>query len=115
MLYPPRIKEIQLLREELHHGEPPSRRETPLSEHHSNSDSGETMLPMKGPSLRRGRAPQVEMFSNEDSNTMLDNWLPAMERAAEWNGWIKGELLTHLAGHLEGRDRQEWSLISESE
>ena len=59
---------------------------------------------------QRGRAPPVEMFSGEDSESMLDDWLPALVRAAEWNGWNKPELLIQLSGHLKGRARQEWSL-----
>ena len=64
---------------------------------------------------RRGRAPPVEMFSGEDSENTIDDWLPALMRAAEWNGWTKTELLLQLAGHLKGRARQEWSLLPESE
>ena len=66
-------------------------------------------------SHRRGRAPPVEMFSGEDSENTIDDWLPSLLRAAEWNGWTKIELLLQLAGHLKGRARQEWSLLSESE
>ena len=59
------------------------------------------------PTHRRGRAPPVEMFSGEDSENTPDDWLPALVRAAEWNGWTKPELLIQLAGHLNGRARQE--------
>ena len=45
----------------------------------------------------------------------LDDWLPALVQAAEWNKWTKDELLIQLAGHLKGRARQEWSLLSESD
>ena len=55
------------------------------------------------------------MFSGEDSENTLDDWLPALVRAADWNGWTKPELLIQLAGHLKGRARQEWSLLPETE
>ena len=69
-------KEIQL---ELPHSGTPSPRESP-SEHPSNSESGETLLPVKVKSsnLRRGRAPPVEMFSGEDSDNTLDNCFSGM-------------------------------------
>ena len=88
--------------------DPHSPRES-RAEQHSDSES---LSPAKGPSSRRGRAPPVEMYSGEDSDNVLDDWLPALERAAEWT---KSELLIQLAGHLKGRARQEWSLMSESE
>ena len=55
------------------------------------------------------------MFSEEDSENTLDDWLPALTRAADWNGWTKPELLIQLAGHLKSRARQEWNLLGESE
>ena len=67
------------------------------------------------PAHWRGRAPPVEMFSGEDSENTLDDWLPALVRAADWNGWTKPELLIQLAGHLKGRAHQEWSLLPETE
>ena len=57
----------------------------------------------------------MEIFSGEDSENTIDDWLPTLVRAAEWNGWMKTELLLQLAGHLKGRARQEWSLLTESE
>ena len=41
----------------------------------------------------------MEMFSGEDSENSLDDWLPALVRAAEWNKWTKDELLIHLLLH----------------
>ena len=55
------------------------------------------------------------MFSEEGSENTLDDWLPALTRAADWNGWTKPELLIQLAGHLKSRARQEWNLLGESE
>ncbi len=59
--------------------------------------------------LRRGRAPPVEMFSGEDVDNTLDDWIPSLTRAAKWNGWTADEQLLQLAGHLKGRARQEWA------
>ena len=61
---------------------------------------------------RRGRAPPVEMFSGEDSETTLEDWLPSLERAAEWNKCGK---LIQLAGHFTGRAGQKWNLMSEED
>jgi len=74
----------------------------------SDEESGETLT--RGSYQQRGRAPPVEMFSGEDMENNLDDWLPTLARAAKWNGWTKDELLIQLAGHLKGRARQEWSL-----
>ena len=46
----------------------------------------------------------------------LDDWLPALERAATWNEWSEEDrLLQQLAGYLTGRALQEWELISETD
>ena len=63
---------------------------------------------------RRGKAPPVELFTGEDPENCLDDWLPTPQRAARWNHWTPGELLIQLAGHLKGRARQEWYLLRES-
>ena len=34
---------------------------------------------------RRGKAPPVDSFSGEDAETTMDDWLPSLQRAAEWN------------------------------
>lgn len=52
------------------------------------------------------------MFSGEDTENSLDDRLPALVRAAKWNGWTKAELLIQLTG---GCARQEWGLLPESE
>ncbi len=64
---------------------------------------------------RRGKAPPVDTFTGEDAETRLDDWLPALERAADWNGWTPSDVLIQLAGHLKGRALQEWSLLSQEE
>ena len=65
--------------------------------------------------VRRGKAPPVDSFIGEDAETTLDDWLPSLQRAAEWNSWAENEKLMQLAGHLHGRARQEWDLLSETE
>ena len=37
-------------------------------------------------STRKG--PPVEMFSGEDSENTIDDWLPALVRAAEWELFV---------------------------
>ena len=57
----------------------------------------------------------MEIFSGEDSESTLDDWLPTLTRAADWNGWTKLELLIQLAGLLKGQACQNWSRMGESE
>ena len=38
--------------------------------------------------------------------------MPTFQRAAEWNNWTDSERLLQLAGHLRGKARQEFSLLS---
>ena len=53
----------------------------------------------------------VDVFTGENPEILLDDWLPALQRAAAWNGWTQQEYLIQLAGYLRGRARQEWSLL----
>ena len=61
---------------------------------------------------RRGRAPPIDPFTGEDLEIRFDDWLPSLQRASQWNQWTEGEQLMQLAGHLRGRARQEWNLIT---
>ena len=70
----------------------------------------ETSIPSS--SHRRGKAPPIDPFSAESPDEQWDDWLPTFERAAEWNGWTDSERLLQLAGHLRGKARQEFSLLS---
>lgn len=65
--------------------------------------------------VRRGKAPPVETFTGEDPEGRLDDWLPTLERTADWNGWTDEDTLIQLAGHLKGRALQEWSLLPDCE
>ena len=64
---------------------------------------------------RRGKAPPVDPFSGESDEVQLDDWLPALERAASWNEWSEEDRLLQLAGHLRKKALQEWGLIEESD
>ena len=52
------------------------------------------------------------MFSGE---VIFEDWFPALQRAAMWNGWSVGEALLQLAGHLRGRALEEWNLMDKCE
>ena len=63
----------------------------------------------------QGKAPPVDAFTGEDPECRLDDWVPTLKRAADWNGWAEDDLLIQLAGHLKGRALQEWNLLPDSE
>ena len=46
---------------------------------------------------------------------ILDDWLPSLERASQWNKWTEEERLIQFAGHLCGWALQEWNLLSDNE
>ena len=66
-------------------------------------------------SKRKGQAPPVESFAGDSPDLTFEDWLPTLERAAQWNNWNQQEMLLQLAGHLKGRAWQEWSLLKESD
>ena len=59
-----------------------------------------------------GKAPPIDPFGAEGLDEHWDDWLPTFERAAEWNDWSDSECLLQLAGHLKGKARQEFSLLT---
>ena len=65
--------------------------------------------------VRRGKAPPVEIFSGEDADSRFGNWLPTLQRTADWNGWTTEDLLIKLAGQLKGRTLQDWNSIPATE
>lgn len=65
------------------------------------------------PVARRGKAPPVDPFTGENPSLRLEEWLPALERASQWNGWTEADQLLQLAGHLRGKALQEWNLLEE--
>ena len=81
-----------------------------------NTDAGISISDAKTPpKARKGKVPPVELFTGEDPEFRLDDWLPSLHRAAQWNGWSTEEQLIQLAGHLKGRALQEWNLLGESQ
>ena len=56
----------------------------------------------------------MDPFSGEDESFCLDDWLPALQRAATWNHWSEEDHLLQLAGHLRSCALQEWELIPEN-
>ena len=75
----------------------------------------EVEVPTATPQRRRGKAPPIEMFSGEDSGICLDDWLPSLQHAANWNNWTGEEQLMQFAGYLKGRVLAEWNLLSPEE
>ena len=71
--------------------------------------------PVASQPKRKGTAPPVEVFTGEGAGSNIDDWLPTLKRAAEWNGWSQSDLLIQFAGHLKGRAQQEWNLLSDRE
>ena len=79
------------------------------------SSPGPRPVPNTAHKPRRGKAPPVDPFSGESDEVQLDDWLPALERAASWNEWSEEDRLLQLAGHLRKKALQEWGLIEESD
>ncbi len=77
--------------------------------------NGECSAGPHQPRRWRDKAPPVDLFTSEDPETHLDDWLPALRRAGSWNDWSEEELLIQLAGHLRGRALQEWTLMDPSD
>ena len=82
--------------------------------HSVTHSEGESHAP-RGPRPRRGKAPPVDSFTGEAPDVRLEEWLPALERAAAWNQWSEDDQLLQLAGHLRGRALQEWDLLEAAE
>ena len=89
----------------------------PLLRNSDHSLSRDTDHRMDGTNVthRRGKAPPVDSFSAEGLEEHWDEWLPTFERAADWNSWNDAERLLQLAGHLRGKARQEFSLLTSDE
>ena len=62
--------------------------------------------------LRHRKAPPIDPFSAEGLDEQWDKWLLTFERPAEWNNWSDTECLLQQAGHLRGKARQEFSLLT---
>ena len=51
---------------------------------------------------RSGKAPPIDVYTGESYELLLDDWLPSLDRAAEWNAWSEDEKLLQLTGLLIG-------------
>ena len=63
----------------------------------------------------KGKAPPVDLFTGEGTDVVWEYWLPTLERTATWNNWTENEKLLQLAGHLQNKAAQEWTLLSIAE
>ena len=63
----------------------------------------------------RGKTTPIESFSGEDPAITVDDWLPSLEWASDWNWRSEAEKRMQLPGYLQGRACQEWKLLSPSE
>ena len=99
-------EEIERLREQLarSYSRSHSRSHSPSRSSILHESSGEEDItrPVRSVGQRRGKAPPVDAFTGKNPEVRLDDWLPALQRAAEWNDWSQAELLIQLAGHLRG-------------
>ena len=84
---------------------------------HGLEDTGnyhrEDRRPVTTVPRRQGKAPPIDSFTGEDAEMRFEDWLPSLNRAAQWNQWTPQESLMQLAGHLRGRALQEWGLLEE--
>ena len=64
---------------------------------------------------QHGKASPIDPFSGENHEITIKEWLPSLQRAADWNEWTKQEIVIQLAGHLHGRALQEWNLLDDSD
>ena len=102
-------EEIATLKRQLRGGPP-----RPIPDpHESDGEDDEHFVPSGTSRQRRGKAPPIDPFTGENPELRLVDWLPSLQRAAQWNRWSKEEELMQLAGHLRGRALQEWNLLGQ--
>ena len=87
----------------------------PKARHGSDTHIVQSSVPPTASGSRRGKAPPIDPFNGEAQDIAFDDWVPALCRAAEWNGWTDDETLMQLAGHMRGRALQEWNLLPRNE
>ena len=59
----------------------------------------------------RGKVPPIDPFSGENPKVTIYEWLPSLQRAADWNEWTEQKIFIQLVGHLRGRALREWNLL----
>ena len=64
---------------------------------------------------RRGKATPIDPFTGENPALRLEEWLPALKRASQWNRWSEADQLLQLVGYLRSKALQEWNLLEEQE
>ena len=52
---------------------------------------------------RTDKAPPVDPFTGDNSDIRFEDWLPSLERAANWNGWSDEEKLMHTVSRVPER------------
>ena len=60
-----------------------------VSRHSGNCELSHAVMP----SSRQGKAPPINAFTGEIPEVQLDDWLPSLRRAYQWNDWTEEELL----------------------
>jgi len=91
-----------------------------LSELEVSTDIGTPLLPVASTQSEvhgaiqgcRGKAPPADSYHGSDPEVCSGDWLPTLERAAQWNQWSDEERLMQLAGHLRGKAACEYALLS---
>ena len=56
--------------------------------------------------------PPIDKFLGEDSTIRFDDWIPSLERAAEWYSKSEEESLMQTAGQLRGKALHEWNRLN---
>ena len=69
----------------------------------SSKSEGEARSTASKPSPKgwRGKTQPVSVFSGENLEIWLSEWLPSLKQAARWNDWDSEEQVLQLAGHHE--------------
>ena len=71
---------------------------SPHSEHtpseHSSVEPSRSGHLLDNPLVkRRGKAPPIDPYTGEDPEVRVNDWFPALRRAASWNAWSEEETL----------------------
>ena len=109
-------EEIKSLKRQLAEAQRAANNCSPASSVSTVSSHTVSPTPATGLTTKRsGKAPPIEWFSGDSYEVLFDDWLPSLERTAEWNGWSESDKLLQLAGHLKGKALQEWMLVDQKE
>jgi len=67
------------------------------------------------PKARKWRSTLVELFTGEEIEVHLVDWLPSLHRASQCNGWLGEEQVIRLTGYLKERPLQDWNIVGEDQ